>query len=224
MHLQPVITGDPGQRLDLLRPVDPARFGHLAQAQGRRPDMMRAQRTDTGQRRCECGRVDLGARPVDTDNLGAARIHLRRTAFIHIDMRLVMAQHRAPGRRDGRKGKRIGRRAQRHQRDMHVALKEGREHLRHFGGERIAAIGADLPRIRRGDRIENGRRDTGCVVGPKVHADPRMAAGWTFGLSMPAQHMQRKKRAFDTAIDRRGPTVPVCRICHGAGVTRGDNR
>ena len=67
---------------------------------------------------------DLAGLARQADELDAAAEEFRRAAFVGRDVRLGMAQHRAPGRREMRERQRIGGGAGRHQEDRDLALED----------------------------------------------------------------------------------------------------
>ena len=89
-------------------------------------------------------------------------------------MRLRMAQHRAPGRRQVRERERIRRRAGRHQKYRDLALEDLGEALLDPPGPVVVAVAERVAGIGLADRLEDfGRRDSGRVVACEVHAFPR---------------------------------------------------
>ena len=116
------------------------------------PRGKRAKRLAQGVRR------DLAAFAGDADELGAAGEQFRRAAFVVMDMRFLMAEDGAPGRRQRAERKRIGGGAgadqERGDRAFEDFAQSGLGALR----EGIGAIGGRGSRIGRDDRLENGRR------------------------------------------------------------------
>ena len=160
---------DVGELPDLVRAIDRAGFGRLRERQDRRTDMMRAAPLPLIERALQRRRRDLAGFAGKPDQLDAAAEEFRRAAFVGGDVRLVMAQHGAPGRREVRERERVRRGAGRHQEDRDLALKDlGECPLDPFGpvvvavGQRGAVVGA-------GNGREDLRRDPGCVVACEVH-------------------------------------------------------
>ena len=72
---------------------------------------------------------DLAGFAGKADELDSTAIEFRRAAFVRRDVRLVMAEHGAPGRREMRERERIGRGSRRHQENRDLTRKHLGESL-----------------------------------------------------------------------------------------------
>jgi hypothetical protein len=157
-----------GEPAHLVHPVDGAGFARLRERKHRRSDMMRpaplaVERARQGLRR------NLAARPRKADELDATTEEFRRAAFIGGDMRLVVAEHRAPWRCEMRERQRIGGGAGRHEKNGDVALEHVSEPPLEAGRPVVVAIGERRPLIRARDGRQNLRRDPCGVVAGEIH-------------------------------------------------------
>ena len=131
--------------------------------------MMRAAPLPFIERALQRRRRDLAGLACEADELDAAAEEFGRAAFVGGDVRLVVAQHGAPRRREVCQRERVCRRAGRHQEHRDLALKNLGESSLDPLGPIIAAVGERGAVVRPGNGREDLRRDPGCVVACKVH-------------------------------------------------------
>ena len=84
-------------------------------------------------------------------------------------MRLLVAQHGTPGRREMGKRQRVGGSPGRHQEDRDLVLEQLRELMLDALGPVVTAIGERGAFVRPCERGENFGRDPGRVVAGEVH-------------------------------------------------------
>jgi len=171
-------VGDVGELPGLIRAVDRAGFGRLRERQDRRTDMMRAAPLPVIDCMLKRRRRDLASFACKPEKLDAAAEEFGRATLVGGDVRLVVAEHGAPGRREVRERKRVRRGAGRHQEDRDLALKNLGECPLDASGPIIAAVGQRGALVRPRNGREDLRRDPGGVVACKVHD---VSLGWTRG-------------------------------------------
>ncbi len=113
---------------------------------------------------------DLAGFAGKADELHSTAIEFRRAAFVRRDVRLVMAEHGAPGRREMRKRERIGRGSRRHQENRDLTRKHLGESLLDAPRPDVLPIAQCCALIRPRNSGEDLRGDGGCIVACEVHA------------------------------------------------------
>ena len=88
-------------------------------------------------------------------------------------MRFLVAQHRAPGRRQVRERERIRHRAGRHQEHRDLALEQLGEALLDPLGPLVVAVAERIAGVGLAQRVEDFRRHSGGVVACEIHAFPQ---------------------------------------------------
>jgi len=164
---------DRRQFRDLVEPVNRSHFGCLRQRQRGGLDMMHKSRKQMAERIMQRLGGHLAHRPLDGEQLRPRREHFRRAAFIDIEMRMRMTEHRAMGRREGRQRQRVRRRSRHHRKDGDLMLENLRETVRQPLRDLVVAIGGCRPLIGARNGRHDFRRDTGCVVAGEIHSAPR---------------------------------------------------
>ena len=124
MHGKPARVGDLGELADLVRPIDRAGFGRLRERQHRRAHMVRTAPLPGIERAPQRRGRDLAGFAREPDELDAAAEEFRRAAFVGRDVRLGVAEHGAPRRREMRERQRVGRGPGRHQEDRDLVLEQ----------------------------------------------------------------------------------------------------
>jgi hypothetical protein len=173
MHGEPAPVRDLGERADLVRPIDGAGLGRLGERQHRRAHVMRAAPLAGIERALQGRGRDLAACAREPDELDAAAEEFRRAAFIRRDMRLGVAEHGAPGRREMRERQRVGRGPGRHQEYRDLVLEQLGEPLLDVPGPGVAAIGERRAVVGATEGGEDVGCDAGRVVAGEVHGSPR---------------------------------------------------
>ena len=174
MHPHAMVVRKPGQRRDLIRPIDGAGLARLRERKRRRHDLVWRVAFIATDRRGERLRRHLAADTRHADELEPAAEELRRAAFIGQDMRLAMREHRAPRRAHMRERQRIGGGAGRHQEYGDVVLEQFRDAPLDVPSQIVIAIAQHEAFVGPHQGIENFRSHARGVVTCKVHpGDPR---------------------------------------------------
>ena len=160
--------GDVGERADLVRPIDGAGFRRLRERKHRGAHVMRTAPLAVERVRHGIGR-DLAAYSCEPDELDAAAKEFRRAAFVHGDMRLLVAENGTPGRRQMRERERIGRSPRRNQEHRDLALEHLGEPAFDALGPGILAIGERVPLIGARDGCQDFGRKPRRVVAGEIH-------------------------------------------------------
>ena len=142
--------------------------------------MMRAAPLPLIERTLQRRRRDLAGFAGKPNELDAAAEEFGRATFIRGDVRLLMAEHGTPGRREVRECEGVRRGSGRHQEDRDLALKNLGECPLDPFGPAIAAVGQRGAVVRPGNGRKDLRRDPGCVVACKVHD---VSLGWSGGTA-----------------------------------------
>ena len=182
--LMPRVMRDRRERARFRRRVDRAAFRGLGDGQRARLHAVHVRLEPVEPRREIRGR-DLRARAADQRKFRAAREELRRAAFVALDVRFGVRQHRAPGRTQRRQRQRVGRRARRHGEYAHLACRRTSRTRRRAIRPAVRAVGERDAAVGGGDRVEDFAADRGRVVGFEVahrasillgcsHATPRV--------------------------------------------------
>ena len=168
MHEEPARVGQLGNRGNLVHGVARSGFGRLRERDDAGAYMVRPAPLAVERTRKRCRR-ELAPLAGKADELETAAEEFRRPAFVGRDMRLLMADDRAPRGREMRKRKRIGRSPRPHQEHRHLAFE-------HFGETAldplrpgIVAISEHRAFVGARKRRQNFRRDGSRVVAGKIH-------------------------------------------------------
>ena len=118
------------------------------------------------------GGRDLAPLTREADQLQPAAEKFRRAAFVDGDVRLRVAQHRAPRRRKVSDRKRIGGGTGRHQEDRAVALENLRDPRLDAPRRIVIPVPERKAFVGLADRLQDGGRDARGVVACEIHDGP----------------------------------------------------
>jgi hypothetical protein len=144
MHADPVLVSNRTELGDFAHAVDRPRFRSLGQRQRARLRRFNEPARKSPKRLLEALGGDLASLPGDPNQLGAAGEELRRAAFIVVDVRFLVTEHRIPGLDQRRKRERVRRRARRHQEGGDLGLEHVAQARSGLRGIVVSAIGGRI--------------------------------------------------------------------------------
>jgi hypothetical protein len=164
----PMRTNQLGQLTKLVRPIERACLCGLRHREYGTRDVVRCGPIAL-ERFAQLRRRDLSCLAGNGDELYAAAEKLRRAAFVGGDMRVLVTEHSAPGRRQMGDGKRIGGRARCDEKNGDLALEHLCKTALDFFRPRIPSVGQHLAVICARDCRKDFRCDPGRIIARKVH-------------------------------------------------------
>ena len=175
MQPQTALLGQRRDRGHLIGAIGAAIFARLGDRNRMRLNLMDivADRIDRG---ADGLRRKLRALPRHQQQLGAVEVEAGRAAFVHLDMRFLVAHHRAVRLDHGRQREAVGGGAGRHPQCSAVAPEQIGEPRIELARQAIAIIGR-IRSVGGMHRLPHERVDGGGVVGEKLHRNAHRAAG-----------------------------------------------
>ena len=180
MDLQTEVVRDIRERLNFVTPVYGAELTRLAQAKCRRHHFVITQVPGGLQCNAKTGRIQLAVFAIEIDQLRAGGKKFRRSAFVGIQVRMRVTEHRPVWRADLRECKCVRCSPGSQRPDLNACLEDIGESLTKIGRQRVLSIGMRRAFIGGRESFHYRRCYRHLVVAAKInchYSDPLLTPG-----------------------------------------------